>query len=170
MADCLGRFGRASHSNPRYHSPPKALGKSKRMYNAQPVVSIRPGCASSAVQLRIWTASCHRGLSSDHSSSASVRRMSERHGAHSRVLAGLMYGEAVQWCNLSASMSPPFRRHRSCPRSLASTSPCLAQQLVPTMGVFAFASRHFDARPDTLWLCKVTLRLAFQALESPTKA
>jgi hypothetical protein len=34
MADCLGRFGRASHSNPRYHSPTQNLGKSKCMSNA----------------------------------------------------------------------------------------------------------------------------------------
>jgi hypothetical protein len=27
MADCLGRFGRASHSNPRYHSPTQNFGQ-----------------------------------------------------------------------------------------------------------------------------------------------
>lgn len=27
MADCLGRFGRASHSNPRYHSPTPNFGQ-----------------------------------------------------------------------------------------------------------------------------------------------
>ena len=29
MADCLGRFGRASHSTSRYHTPPRSWDKSK---------------------------------------------------------------------------------------------------------------------------------------------
>jgi len=44
MADCLGRFGRASHSNPRYHSPTQFfLGKSKCMSTA--ILAITSGCA-----------------------------------------------------------------------------------------------------------------------------
>jgi hypothetical protein len=36
MADCLGRFGRASHSTSRYQTPPRSWDKSKCMFNAKP--------------------------------------------------------------------------------------------------------------------------------------
>lgn len=38
MADCLGRFGRASHSTSRYHTPPRSWDKSKCMFNAKPEI------------------------------------------------------------------------------------------------------------------------------------
>lgn len=55
MADCLGRFGRASHSTSKDHSPsPSLLGKSKCISNAKPAT--RSCSASPAIHFRSWVA------------------------------------------------------------------------------------------------------------------
>lgn len=51
MADCLGRFGRASHSTSRYHTPPRSWDKSKCVFNAKPEIMAMRSLLS-AVQLR----------------------------------------------------------------------------------------------------------------------
>jgi len=59
MADCLGRFGRASHSNPRYHSPTQYFGQVQMHVHRNSCDQIRSGCASSARQMPSCKTRCY---------------------------------------------------------------------------------------------------------------
>jgi hypothetical protein len=79
MADCLGRFGRASHSTSRYHTPPRSWDKSKCMFNAKPESqALLPLLCSSASILQDNISSLiAEPLRSHRMPSALVRRMSQ---------------------------------------------------------------------------------------------
>jgi hypothetical protein len=165
MADCLGRFGRASHSNPRYHSPtqnfgqvqmhvqrnscdpchqirlcfictPSAIMQDQLPCCSRPVERTRPLTVSSLVEF--YKTCC---LPSDQESLHAFRKPTLRVGAAHQPIRPAMLA------TLGAGSTPVFDA-----KSLASTSPRHVRSKTYTRKTAANVLRLSQVHFDTPWL------------------
>lgn len=159
MADCLGRFGRASHSNPRYHSPTQNFGQVQmhvQRNSCDPCDQIRLVLHLHAVcHLARPAANCSRSvertrpLLSLRLSTITRRVPSDRERLHA-----FLQGDALSVQPIRPAMlaTPVFDA-----RSLASTSPRHVRNDTCTPNTAAHVLRLSQVDHDTPWLSAVSL-------------
>ena len=174
MADCLGRFGRASHSNPRYHSPTQNFGQVQmhvQRNTCGPCDQIRLVLRLHAIchlarPTAILQSSCRAYAPFTVSSLVEYTR---RVAIRPREFACLSQGKATlrvvqpirpaMLATLGAGSTPVFGA-----RSLASTSPRHVRNTTCIPNTAASVSTLPQVHHDTPWLSAGSL-----SWKSPTK-
>jgi hypothetical protein len=164
MADCLGRFGRASHSNPRYHSPTQNFGQVQmhvQRNSCDPCHQIRLCfiCTPSAI-MQDQLPCCSRPV--ERTRPLTVSSLVESYKTcclpSDQEFACLSQADAPSWCSpsairpamlatLMAGSTPVFGA-----RSLASTSPRHVRSKINTRKTAVDVLRLPHLYLDTPWL------------------